>query len=123
MLGSALGGVARFWLAGTVERRTSGAFPWGILAVNASGALTIGIVAGIATGTEGGLGGAELRQFLVFGFLGSYTTVSSFSLQTLALLQAGRPARALANVALSVALCLGGAALGALGARAIAGGS
>jgi len=111
--GGGLGGVARYRLSGLVARHAGDVFPWGTLAVNVSGALAIGVMAGLVPG-----GGAYVEApsapwlALVVGVLGSYTTVSSFSLQTLALIQRGAPGRAVANVALSLALCLGAAALG-----------
>lgn len=111
MLGGALGGVARVLLNETVTRLLGSDFPWGTLVVNVSGALLIGTLAAIA------MVGVTLLtptawSFLAIGVLGSYTTVSSFSLQTLTLLHRGARAAALANVLLSVCLCVGAAALG-----------
>lgn len=111
MLGSAIGGVARYWVSGVVGRGIGETFPWGTMVVNVSGALTIGVLAGAAAG--GAWPSAPAAWHLaVFGFLGSYTTVSSFSLQTLALAHDGQHGRAAANVALSLGLCLSAAALG-----------
>jgi CrcB protein len=110
--GSALGGLARHLLGGWVDRRTGGGFPFGTLAVNVSGALAIGLVAG--TNWEAAGDPALVRQFLMYGLLGGYTTVSAFSLNTLNLLQAGVWPRAAANVAGSFFLCLGAAWLGLL---------
>ena len=118
-LGSALGGMARFWLSGFVGRRIGESFPWGTMAVNASGAFAIGVIASAAASGQGIFATPEPWQFAVIGSLGSYTTVSSFSLQTLALARNGELARAAGNVALSLTLCLGAVALGfALGAGA-----
>lgn len=112
-VGSALGGMARFGLSGFVGRRVGETFPWGTLAVNVSGTLLIGFaVAVTAAGAAGHA--AALWHLAVIGFLGSYTTVSSFSLQTLALAQAGEGRRALANVVLSLGLCLAAAGVGML---------
>ena len=112
-LGGALGGVGRFWLSGFVARRFGESFPWGTLAVNATGATAIGAVAAIALDPASH---AVLRLplwlMLAVGVLGSYTTVSSFALQTLALARAGERWGALANIALSVTLCLPAATLG-----------
>ena len=111
MLGGALGGVARVLLNETVTRLLGSDFPWGTLVVNVSGALLIGGLAAIAM-----VGNTLLPPtawaFFAIGVLGSYTTVSSFSLQTLTLLQRGARGTALANVLLSVCLCVGAAALG-----------
>lgn len=107
-VGGALGGMARFWVSGLVGQRLGEAFPWGTLVVNASGALAIGIAAGLLT--DGATSAAW--HVAAVGFLGSYTTVSSFSLQTLALAREGRIGRAAWNVAGSLGLCLAAAALG-----------
>lgn len=112
-LGGGLGGVARFWVAAAVARRLGERFPWGTLVVNVSGAALIGILAALLLSP----GGFSVEQptiwaGLVIGLLGSYTTVSSFSLQTLALLRNGAPGYALANVLLSLVFCLAAAAGG-----------
>lgn len=120
LLGSALGGLARYWLGSAISRRLSTRFPWGTLAVNVSGAVAIGlVVGGFSAGALGGLD-PTARQLLVFGFLGSYTTVSSFSLQTLTLAREHTLGAAAANVALSVTLCLFGAWGGYLAGSALA---
>jgi CrcB protein len=112
-LGGALGGVARFWISGVVGRRYGETFPWGTLVVNVSGAACIGVLGRfLLTSDAPAAGPNPLWIVLVVGVLGSYTTVSSFSLQTLALLRAGEPMRAALNVGLSVVLCLSAAALG-----------
>lgn len=106
--GCALGGILRVWIAGLIGARGDRLIPWNTLAVNASGALLLGMLAGlIGTGP-----GGSLWWPLGVGLLGSYTTVSSFSLQTMLLLRAGNRAAALANVALSLGLCLVLAAVG-----------
>jgi len=104
--GGALGSVARFWLTGIVDRRFDGTFPYGTLLVNISGCLVIGFFA-TATGTEGRLlVRPEWRLAFMSGLCGGYTTFSAFALQTLHLGLNGDGIRALANVVLSVALCL-----------------
>ena len=107
--GSALGGAGRFLVSGVVTRAIGRTFPWGTMAVNVTGSLALGALA--ARTTAGGIDPA-LWQLAAVGFLGSYTTVSSFSAETLALLRDGAPGRAAGNVALSVALCLGAAGAG-----------
>ncbi|MBM3853704.1 MAG: fluoride efflux transporter CrcB, partial [Verrucomicrobia bacterium] len=87
-LGSALGGVARYWVSGLVAARIGETFPWGTLVVNVSGSALIGVLAAWADSARVGLP-PEARQFLMVGVLGGYTTFSSFSLQTLRLLQDG----------------------------------
>lgn len=110
LVGGTLGGMARFALADAVGRRFGGQFPWGILLVNVSGTLLIGIAAAAAMPAPGD--GSTAWQLGAVGFLGSYTTVSSFSLQTLAMLHDRKWTSAAANVLLSLGLCLGGSAAG-----------
>lgn len=109
-LGSVLGGPARYFVSGFVGRRVGETFPWGTLAVNVSGAFAAGILVAAVIGDVFPTSAAW--QFAVTGFLGSYTTVSSFSLQTLALVRDGQITRAGGNVVLSLALCLSAVALG-----------
>ena len=110
-LGSALGGTARFFLSGVVGRRVGETFPWGTMAVNVTGSFAVGMIAAASTAIAVFQSPASW-QLLVVGFVGSYTTVSSFSLQTLALARDGELLRAGGNVVLSVALCLAAVALG-----------
>jgi len=112
-LGGGIGGIGRFWVSAAVARRFGEEFPWGTLVVNASGSACIGVVGGLLL--AGDALAADLRPVwpgLVVGILGSYTTVSSFSLQTLMLLRTGEPLRAALNVIGSVTLCLAAAAAG-----------
>jgi CrcB protein len=104
--GSALGGIARFWCSGVIARAFGETFPWGTLVVNVSGSLLIGIIAAL-TGPDGRVFlGSTTRLALMAGFCGGYTTFSSFSLQTLSLVQDGEWWLAGANIALSVVACL-----------------
>ncbi len=121
LVGSALGGVARFWLSGVVGRRIGETFPWGTLAVNGSGALALGLVAALFVGGSG-LVGPRLWHFAALGLLGSYTTVSSFSLQTLMLARDNQQRAALAYIALSLGVCLPAAWLGLAAGRLFAAG-
>lgn len=110
MTGSALGAMVRLWLVQSLQKKPGLNFPWGTLAVNVSGALLIGLLAGglipqLASNKPG-------WSLLVTGVLGSYTTVSSFSLQTLALWQAKQLRQACLNVLASMLLCLGAVATG-----------
>jgi fluoride exporter len=105
-VGSALGGAARYWCSGIVANSVGSTFPWGTLFVNVVGSFIIGFF-GTLTGPDGRLFiPSEYRQFVMVGFCGGYTTFSSFSLQTLALIQDGEWMSAGANVGLSVVLCL-----------------
>jgi CrcB protein len=118
--GAGLGGLARWRVSEAVARRTGGRFPWGTLTVNISGCLLLGAFGAAATTTPG-FASPALWLFGAGGFLGSYTTVSSFSLQTLELLQMRAFGRAALNVALSLVLCLGATWLGWQAARAALG--
>jgi CrcB protein len=112
-LGGSLGASARFWLSGFVARRVGETFPWGTLVVNVSGAVVIGLLAARFLTPEGIADPwRETWLLLVTGVLGSYTTVSSFSLQTLALARAGESGRAVLNVMASLGLCLSAAFAG-----------
>ena len=111
-VGGAIGGMARFAVASFLDRVSGGDFPWGTLGVNVSGSALIGLLAAILL-QEGDAGPAALGwTLLAIGIVGSYTTVSSFSLQTLVLARSGRLAAASANVVASLALCLAATACG-----------
>jgi fluoride exporter len=112
VIGSALGGAARYFVSGVVARSFGETFPWGTMTVNVTGALLIGIIGALAMDNASLFAFENPWLFLVTGFLGCYTTVSSFSLQTLALARDGETARAVGNVALSVLLCLAAVAGG-----------
>lgn len=118
-LGSALGGVARFWLSGVVARAIGEVFPWGTFVVNVTGSFLIGFV-GFLTGPDGRLLVApDARLFVMVGICGGYTTFSSFSLQTLMLARDGDFLRAGFNVVASVVACLVSVWLGAVAAMLI----
>lgn len=111
VLGSAIGGPTRYFVSGLVGRHVGETFPWGTVVINVSGAFFIGVLAAV-TAIAGMLPMPVAWQFAATGFLGSYTTVSSFSLQTLALVRDGQFVRAGGNVILSLVLCLSAVALG-----------
>jgi len=113
-VGGATGSVARY-LTGLVMTRLFGsAFPWGTITVNIVGSFIIGLLTElIARKFSAPL---ELRLLLVVGFLGGFTTFSSFSLDTMALFERGEGLTAFvyvaASVLLSLAAAFGGLALG-----------
>lgn len=102
--GGALGAVMRFSVSNAVYAWLGRGFPYGTLSVNFIGSFLIGIAFILLT--ERLTLGSELRAFILIGFLGAFTTFSTFSLETLALLQQGLLIKALLNILLSVALCL-----------------
>jgi CrcB protein len=119
-LGGAIGSLARAWVGVTAVRLVGASFPWGTMVINVVGSLVIGLVAATALSPTRTLFTQEVRVFLMVGFCGGFTTFSSFSLQTFELLREGRPAAALANVALSVVLCVVATAAGYAGGSALA---
>ncbi len=114
LLGGFFGGIARFYVSGLIGRRIGETFPWGTLVVNVSGALIIGAVAGLARASGGVFAGEAFDNLAVVGFLGGFTTVSSFSLQTLHLALDGEELQAILNALLSGGLCLAAVAAGFL---------
>lgn len=116
---SALGGTARYFLAGWMANQVGEVFPWGTIVINITGSFAIAFFAAL-TGSAGRfLVATEWRTFFMVGICGGYTTFSSFSLQTLNLARDGEWLLASANVAVSVVMCLLGAALGFVCASAL----
>lgn len=110
-LGGALGSVSRYWIGGLVAKKfaeTAAVFPLGTLIINVAGSFLIGVFAAF-TVPEGRLdppSRAFATQFLMIGVCGGFTTFSSFSRETLNLLQEREFFYAGGNVLLSVTLCL-----------------
>ncbi|NBC49880.1 MAG: fluoride efflux transporter CrcB [Gammaproteobacteria bacterium] len=102
--GGALGAVARFGLSNGVYRWLGRDFPWGTLTVNALGSFMMGLLFVLLL--ERGPLAPELRAAVIVGFLGAFTTFSTFSLETLVLVEQGEPLRALLNILASVLICL-----------------
>lgn len=113
--GGALGAVARFGVSTGVYRWLGRDFPWGTLAVNGLGSFAMGLLFVLLL--ERGLLAPELRAAVLIGFLGSFTTFSTFSLETLTLVEQGEAVRALVNVFASVLLCVGACWAGIIAAR------
>lgn len=109
-LGGAIGSAARYGVTVAVARLWGVGFPWGTLIVNILGGLAIGVLA-----VRLGPAQEELRLLLAVGVLGGFTTFSTFSLETLRLMEQGPVPAALyvaASLILSVAACWAGFALG-----------
>ena len=116
-LGGALGALLRLLVADGVYLLLGRAFPYGTLAVNVVGSLAMGLLYVLLL--ERTAADPVWRAFLLIGLLGAFTTFSTFSMETLNLLEGGEALKALANVALSVSLCLGAAWLGMLIGRSL----
>ena len=95
-IGGGLGAVCRFLVTTTLAGKL-GNFPLGTLTANFFGSLLMGLVLGILAGRFD-----SIRLFVAVGFLGGFTTFSSFSAETLALIQNGQIFAAIANVLVSV---------------------
>ena len=103
-LGSAIGGVSRYLLGGLVQRMLDTTFPAGTLLVNVTGSFLLGAIIRYALETPSLT--PEVRAFLTIGFCGGYTTFSTFSYETMALLEDGEWARAGVYITASVVLSL-----------------
>ncbi|MEO7724370.1 MAG: fluoride efflux transporter CrcB [Chthoniobacterales bacterium] len=106
MFGGALGTGARFSASGPVAERMGETFPIGTLFVNVTGSFIIGFFAAMTDPGGAVLVSPRVRQFVMIGILGGYTTFSSFSLQTLELARDGDWLRAGLNSVLSLVCCL-----------------
>jgi fluoride exporter len=118
-LGGALGSVARYACSNLAVAWLGPSFPWGTLFINVAGSFVIGFFGGL-TGPDGRLMvSGDTRQFVMVGLCGGFTTFSSFSLQTLTLVQEGDVLRAGLNIGGSVVLCLLSVWLGSVAAAAL----
>lgn len=104
-LGGAIGSVFRYLLSTSVHQFLKPSFPYGTLAVNALGCFLIGFVFVFLLERFNGQADS-LRSLLMIGFLGGFTTFSSFSIETLNLIESGELLSGLLNVLISVVLCL-----------------
>ncbi len=111
MLGSALGGLLRYALT-RATLGLSANFPVGTVAINVLGSFVIGYFGTLTLQSGRYPASDNLRLFVMVGICGGFTTFSSFSLQTFDLMRSGAWARALANVVLSVVLCVVAVAAG-----------
>jgi CrcB protein len=103
-IGGAVGSVLRFMVSTNVHRLMGKDFPYGTLTVNVLGSLLMGFL--FIMLVERQISSVELRSGILFGLLGAFTTFSSFSFETLALMESGDWAKALVNVFVSVSACL-----------------
>ncbi len=117
--GAALGANARYLVGTWAGARWGAFFPYGTLMVNVTGSLLLGFL--VALATDRVMLSPEVRLFLAVGFMGSYTTFSSYTVESLALLQAGALWPALLNILGNNVLGLGCAVLGFALARMLGG--
>lgn len=103
-VGAAVGGVSRYYLASSLQQRLGASFPWGTLVVNVTGSLLLGFLIRYALSTPAV--SVEMRALLTTGFCGGYTTFSTFSFETVALIEEGQYERAGAYVFGSVIFSL-----------------
>jgi CrcB protein len=101
--GGALGALGRYWISGLLNN-ANGRFPLGTLTCNVAGSLLMGVLFVLVL--EKARLSPELRPLLMVGFLGAFTTISTFALESVVMLQEGHVMSALIYVSLSVILCL-----------------
>jgi len=116
-VGGALGAVMRFLSQAAVYELVGKSFPYGTLFVNVTGSFLMGLLS-IFLVERFNLG-AEWHMAILIGVLGSFTTFSTFSIETLVLFEQGDMFKALANIMLSVVLCIGAVWTGAYFAKQI----
>lgn len=103
-LGGALGAMSRFWVSNQVYHWLGRDFAWGTLAVNVLGSFAIGLL--MILMIDKFQASLEMRTFMIVGFLGAFTTFSTFSFETYLYLQTGEINKALINIAVSVITCI-----------------
>jgi CrcB protein len=108
--GGAIGALMRYWVSTAIYAWLGRGFPWGTLGVNLLGSFAMGILYILLL--ERLSSAPEMRAFLLIGFLGAFTTFSTFSIETLNLLENAQIGKALINAAGSVVICIAAAWLG-----------
>ena len=108
--GGATGALMRYWMSNGIYALLGRGFPYGTLTVNVTGSLLMGFI--YVFMIERMDVGVEWRAALMIGLLGAFTTFSTFSIETLNLLESGEQLKAAMNILLSVTLCILGCWLG-----------
>ncbi len=109
-LGGAFGASFRFFISQFLLNWLGKGFPFATLVVNISGSFIMGLLYGLIE--QGIIEVSVYRTLIGIGFLGAFTTFSTFSLDTVLLIQQGDIFKAMANIIFNVVLCVGAAALG-----------
>jgi len=115
--GGAAGALLRFWVSNGIYAMLGRSFPYGTLAVNVLGSLLMGVLYVLLVDKLAL--GPQWRAALLIGLLGAFTTFSTFSIETLNLMEEGEMVKALLNVLLSVTLCLAATWVGVLAGRSV----
>ncbi|MEA2346370.1 MAG: fluoride exporter [Thermoleophilaceae bacterium] len=115
--GGFLGAVVRYLVDGWVSRATGGSFPWGTLVINVSGSFVLGVL--FAAATERAILPPEIRAPVMIGFIGAYTTFSTWMLESWRLVEQGAVLAALANIGGSVVVGVVALVLGLAIGRAV----
>ena len=111
------GAISRYWMDGWISRLAGGGFPWGTLVVNLSGCFLVGLLTTFLT--ERLLPHPNIRIAITVGFVGAYTTFSTFAYESLRQLQDGAIGLAFANIVVSVAAGIAAAWVGVVVGRAL----
>lgn len=116
-IGGFLGAIARFWLGGYISNRMGSRFPYGTFVINCSGSFVIGFIMTVLA--ERTHLSPNWRYLIPIGFVGAYTTFSTFEYETLRAVQDGNLLNAMLNIALSVSIGFFLVWMGVVAGRAI----
>jgi CrcB protein len=116
-VGAGIGGALRYALGGWIAQRWGASFPWHTMVINVSGAFLLGVL--MAIGTDRGLVSPEMRLLLGVGVLGGFTTFSTLSYESVALIEQGLVVQGMTNMFGSAILGIAAAIAGLYVGRAV----